>query len=180
MIFWVCIYFCVKFEFFPRSDWQIIRIYITITIDLCCARESVLSPLTVCFLKNVFENQKKLFLNKSIEFNFICISLQLNASHVHKLTRDVLTERMKDIIEIVKLFCIQCQHAKKNAEIPISQIALHSWQCQFYIQLVFKAPLCITITISNQKSVSGSLFLIEKKIFSFFLDFFFFFSKTTF
>ena len=102
--------------------------------------------------------KKELFLNKSIEFNFTCISLQLNASQVHKLTRDVLTERMKDIIEIVKLFCIQCQHAKKNAEIPISQIALHSWQSQFYIQLVFKAPLCITLTISDQKIVSGSLF----------------------
>ena len=29
---------------------------------------------------------------------------------------------------------------------------------QFYIQLVFKAPLCITLTISNQKIVRGSLF----------------------
>ena len=29
---------------------------------------------------------------------------------------------------------------------------------QFYIQLVFKAPLCITLTISYQKIVSGSLF----------------------
>ena len=29
---------------------------------------------------------------------------------------------------------------------------------QFYIQLVFKAPLCITLTISDQKIVSGSLF----------------------
>ena len=35
---------------------------------------------------------------------------------------------------------------------------------QFYIQLVFKAPLCITLTISDQKIVSGSLFLTEKKI----------------
>ena len=34
-----------------------------------------------------------------------------------------------------------------------------SWHCpQFYIQLVFKAPLCITLTISDQKIVSGSLF----------------------
>ena len=29
---------------------------------------------------------------------------------------------------------------------------------QFYIQLVYKAPLFITLTISNQKIVSGSLF----------------------
>ena len=29
---------------------------------------------------------------------------------------------------------------------------------KFYIQLVFKAPLCITLTISDQKIVSGSLF----------------------
>ena len=29
---------------------------------------------------------------------------------------------------------------------------------QFYIQLVFKAPLCITLTISDQKIVSGILF----------------------
>jgi hypothetical protein len=36
---------------------------------------------------------------------------------------------------------------------------------QFYIQLVFKAPLCITLTISDQKIVSGSLFLTEKKFF---------------
>ena len=33
---------------------------------------------------------------------------------------------------------------------------------QFYIQLVFKAPLCITLTISDQKIVSGSLFLTKK------------------
>ena len=32
------------------------------------------------------------------------------------------------------------------------------WISQFYIQLVFKAPLCITLTISDQKIVSGSLF----------------------
>ena len=114
--------------------------------------------------------KKELFLNKSIEFNFICISLQLNASQVHKLTRDVLTERMKDIIEIVKLFCIQCQHAKKNAEIPISQIALHSWQSQFYIQLVFKAPLCITLTISDQKIVSGSLYKIHNYLLGIFFQ----------
>ena len=31
-------------------------------------------------------------------------------------------------------------------------------QPQFYIQLIFKAPLCITLTISDQKIVSGSLF----------------------
>ena len=36
---------------------------------------------------------------------------------------------------------------------------------QFYIQLVFKAPLFITLTISDQKIVSGSLFfqLFQKK-----------------
>ena len=61
-------------------------------------------------------------MNKFIEFRFTCILLQLAASQVHKLTRDVLTERMKDIIEIVKLFCIQWQHAKKNAKIPIPLI----------------------------------------------------------
>ena len=32
---------------------------------------------------------------------------------------------------------------------------------QFYIQLVFKAPLCITLKISDQKIVSGSLFKIH-------------------
>ena len=32
-----------------------------------------------------------------------------------------------------------------------------------YIQLVFKAPLCITLTISDQKIVSGSLFFKKKK-----------------
>ena len=40
---------------------------------------------------------------------------------------------------------------------------------QFYIQMVFKAPLCITRTISDQKIVSGSLFLTQK----FFSHFFF-------
>ena len=38
---------------------------------------------------------------------------------------------------------------------------------QFYIQLVFKAPLCTTLTISDQKIVSGSLFFqlfVVKKI----------------
>ena len=39
---------------------------------------------------------------------------------------------------------------------------------QFYVQLVFKAPLCITLTISYQKIVSGSLFLTEKKNSQFF------------
>ena len=34
---------------------------------------------------------------------------------------------------------------------------------QFYIQLVFKAPLCITLTISDQKIMSGSLFLTPKE-----------------
>ena len=36
---------------------------------------------------------------------------------------------------------------------------------QFYIQLVFEAPLCITLMISDQKIVSGSLFfqLFQKK-----------------
>ena len=33
-----------------------------------------------------------------------------------------------------------------------------SIEAQFYIQLVFKAPLFITLTISDQKIVSGSLF----------------------
>ena len=36
---------------------------------------------------------------------------------------------------------------------------------QLYIQLVFKAPPCITLTISDQKIVSGSLFLTEKRFF---------------
>ena len=35
---------------------------------------------------------------------------------------------------------------------------------QFYIQLVFKAPLYITLKISDQKIVSSSLFLKVKKI----------------
>ena len=37
---------------------------------------------------------------------------------------------------------------------------------QFYKQLVFKAPLCIKLTISDQKIVSGSLFLAKIFIFS--------------
>ena len=39
---------------------------------------------------------------------------------------------------------------------------------QFYIQLIFKVPLCITLTISDQKTVSGSLFLTEKNFFPIF------------
>ena len=42
------------------------------------------------------------------------------------------------------------------------------WKLQFYIQSVFKAPLCITLTISDQKIVSCSLFLTPKKISQFF------------
>ena len=42
------------------------------------------------------------------------------------------------------------------------KMGLFSFVTQFYIQLVFKAPLCITLTISDQKIVSGSLFLTEK------------------
>ena len=38
-----------------------------------------------------------------------------------------------------------------------------SGQTQFYIQLVFKATLCITLTIFVHKILSGSLFLTEKK-----------------
>jgi hypothetical protein len=47
---------------------------------------------------------------------------------------------------------------------------------QFYIQLVFKAPLCIKLTISDQKIVSGSLFLTQKK----FLPIFFIFLSSNF
>ena len=39
--------------------------------------------------------------------------------------------------------------------LPIKYVYLAT---QFHIQLVFKAPLCITLTISDQKIVSGSLF----------------------
>ena len=42
-----------------------------------------------------------------------------------------------------------------SAGSKIDVLSLHS---QFYIQLIFKAPLCITLTISDQKIVSGSLF----------------------
>ena len=44
---------------------------------------------------------------------------------------------------------------------------------QFYIQLIFKAPFCITLTISDQKIMSGSLvfqyFESKKKYKSFFM-----------
>ena len=49
-----------------------------------------------------------------------------------------------------------------------SQPVVDLWfRSQFYIQLVFKAPLCITLMISYQKIVSGSLFfqLFQKKIY---------------
>ena len=36
---------------------------------------------------------------------------------------------------------------------------------QFYIQLVYKAPLFITLTISNQKIVSGSVVEINAPIY---------------
>ena len=41
---------------------------------------------------------------------------------------------------------------------------------QFYIQLLYTAPLCFTLTISDQKIVSGSLFFqlfVGKKTFFF-------------
>ena len=38
---------------------------------------------------------------------------------------------------------------------------------QFYIQLVFKAPLCITLTISDQKIVSGKGQIISVCLFDF-------------
>merc|ERR1712008_251710 len=59
-------------------------------------------------------------------------------------------------------------------------LTLVSIKAQCYIQLVFKAPLCITLTISDQKIVSGSLFLTKKKIFQNFFFFFQFFIKQLF
>ena len=47
-----------------------------------------------------------------------------------------------------------------------------AWYAQFYVQLVFKAPLCIMLTISDHKIVSGSLFLTPKNVFQFFFNFF--------
>ena len=51
---------------------------------------------------------------------------------------------------------------------------------QFYIQWVFKAPLCITLTISDQKIVSGSLFKNHKKISKYQKNFYFILSYATF
>ena len=49
-------------------------------------------------------------------------------------------------------------HARRHVQTPIMLPRI-------FIQLVFKAPLCITLTISDQNIVSGSLFLTEKKYF---------------
>ena len=61
----------------------------------------------------------------------------------------------------------------------LMKLRLKKTIAQFYIQLVFKAPLCITLTISDQKTVSGSLFLTQKKN-SQILYFFIFFIKQRF
>ena len=53
---------------------------------------------------------------------------------------------------------------KKKAKLKLDLIPM-SWP-QFYIQLVFKAPLFITLTISDQKIVSGSLFFQSFSTFS--------------
>ena len=68
------------------------------------------------------------------------------------------------IVIFVKLLQNQC----RSICIFLSPTTIFMWESQFYIQLVFKAPLCITLTISDQKIVSGSLFLTEKKIFTIF------------
>ena len=45
------------------------------------------------------------------------------------------------------------QHTLESCVLP---------RAQCYIQWVYKAPLCFTLTISEQKIVSGSLLLTQK------------------
>ena len=54
---------------------------------------------------------------------------------------------------------------KTKAEVRDDSIPPSPFLAKFYIQLVFKAPLFITLMISDQKIVSGSLFfqLFQKK-----------------
>ena len=58
--------------------------------------------------------------------------------------------------------CRDCDMAfidRRDYVVHINKVCdLYPFSSQFYIQLVFKAPLCITLTISDQKIVSGSLF----------------------
>ena len=68
---------------------------------------------------------------------------------------------------------------KPHSYLTANQTDLCCWP-QFYIQLVFKAPLCITLTISDQKIVSGSLFLTQKIIFPIFFKIYFIFLLSNF
>ena len=43
-------------------------------------------------------------------------------------------------------------------------VPVENWQPQFFIQMVFRAPLCNTLTISDQNFLGGRLFLKEKRI----------------
>ena len=82
-------------------------------------------------------------------------------------------------------FNVKCQfsvHKTKKQRQRSNPTLEQTWYSQFYIQLVFKAPLCITLNISDQIIMSRSLFLTPKMFshffFSIFVEYFVLLSKT--
>ena len=91
--------------------------------------------------------------SRSIKLNSAqCSSMQLNAAQFCSM----------------QLNCTQCSSIKLkyvqlcSITLPVKMFGagqnFDPSLPQFYLQLVFKAPLCITLRISDQKIVSGSLF----------------------
>ena len=63
------------------------------------------------------------------------------------------------IMQLTLIYLVMNEIYKLETFLRSRRLLFMFWfWAQFYIQLVFKAPLCITLTISDQKIVSGSLF----------------------
>ena len=76
----------------------------------------------------------------------------MNSSSIHYFEHALF-------VSAVKKICTYDAKAGESSQPVMYTIS----EPQFYIKLVFKAPLCITLTISDQKIVSGSLFFTEKE-----------------
>ena len=107
-----------------------------------------------------------------VYFDFHCIrcylSLRLHFSrkfglktdeHIAQVFNNQVNKYTFCVLYLSKI-CARNKSSNLNLQLTDTQTLFKEARAraQFYIQLVFKAPLCITLTISDQKIVSGSLF----------------------
>ena len=104
-------------------------------------------------------------------FSHICNAFQwaiakINISKMHNNfgTRHANASLIHWFFDFGPVFLIKSGHIAAHCKINRTDISFFSFirycgvYSQFYIQLIFKAPLFITLMISDQKIVSGSLF----------------------